>query len=77
MNIELAETIWGYVSTVVTLIIIPLVTSLLKDADPDKVANWGFWKQLLTRIFGASTTPNPATGETKFSAPIISSAKPK
>ena len=77
MNMELAETIWSYVATVVTLIIVPLVTSLLKDADPGKVENWGFWKSLLTRIFGASTTPNPATGETKVSIPIVQSAKPK
>lgn len=77
MNMQLAETIIEYVGIAVMLIIVPLVTSLLKDADPAKVERWGFWKSLLTRIFGASTTPDPQTGETHVSVPIVQSAKPK
>lgn len=77
MNMELFEQIWFWLSTAVAVIIIPLVTSLLKDADPARVERWGFWKSLLTRIFGASTTRDPVTGETKPSVPVLQSAVPK
>lgn len=74
---ETFEQVWFWISTAVAVIIVPLVTSLLKDADPAKVAKWGIVKTILTRIFGASTTPSPTTGETKVSVPILQGATPK
>lgn len=73
---EMFNEIWVYVSTAVTLIIIPLVTSLVKDSDPAKVQKWGIAKTFLLRIFSASTAPN-THGQTKVSVPVLQSAKPK
>ena len=74
---ETFDQVFMWVSLAVNALVIPLVTSLLKDADPVKVERWGVAKSILTRIFGASTTPSPTTGETKVSVPIFQSAKPK
>ena len=71
---EMYEQIWMWVSTAVTLIIIPLVTSLVKDADPQKAERWGITKSILLRIFSASTARNEQ-GEAKVSVPVLQSAK--
>jgi hypothetical protein len=68
---EMFEQVWTWISTAVVVLIIPLVTSLIKDADPKRVERWGFAKLLLLRIFGASTTRSSKTGEAKASLPII------
>ena len=68
---ELFNEIWMWVSTAVTILIIPIVTALLKDADPERAQRWGIAKTLLFRIFGASTTRSSKTGEAKVSIPIV------
>jgi hypothetical protein len=68
---EMFEQVWTWISTAVVVLIIPLVTSLIKDADPKRVERWGFAKTLLLRIFSASTTRSSQTGEAQFSAPIV------
>jgi len=68
---ELFNEIWMWLSTAVTILIIPIVTTLLKDADPQRVQRWGIAKTFLMRIFGASTTRSSKTGEAKASVPIL------
>jgi hypothetical protein len=68
---EMFEQVWMWISTAVVMIVIPLVTSLIKDADPQRVERWGFIKTILLRIFGASTTRSSKTGEAKVSLPVV------
>ena len=67
------EQVWFWLSTAVTVLIIPIVTTLLKDADPERVKRWGLAKTILMRVFGASTTRSSKTGETKVSVPVLQS----
>jgi hypothetical protein len=63
-----------WISTAVVVILIPLVTSLVKDADPKRVERWGIAKSILLRIFSTSTTRSSQTGESKVSVPVLQSA---
>jgi len=68
---EMFEQVWGWVALVVISVLIPLVTSLIKDADSERARRWGIAKTFLLRIFGASTTRSSKTGEAKASVPIV------
>ena len=71
---ETFEQVWVWISTALVVLIIPLVTSLIKDVDSERAKRWGLAKLILLRIFGASTTRSSKTGEAKASVPILGSA---
>ena len=71
---ETFEQVWVWISTALVVVIIPLVTSLIKDVDSERAKRWGLAKLILLRIFGASTTRSSKTGEAKASVPILGSA---
>ena len=71
---ETFEQVWVWISTALVVVIIPLVTSLIKDVDSERAKRWGLAKLILLRIFGASTTRSSKTGEAKASMPILGSA---
>ena len=71
---ETFEQVWVWISTALVVLIIPLVTSLIKDVDSERAKRWGLAKLILLRIFGASTTRSSKTGEAKASMPILGSA---
>lgn len=73
---EMFEQIWFWVATAVTVIAIPLLDSLLADADPERVRRWGIAKTFLGRIFPTRTTRSVKTGERKVSLPGQSAVHP-
>ncbi|MGB5734479.1 MAG: hypothetical protein WBM40_08555 [Thiohalocapsa sp.] len=75
---EMFEQVWFWIATGVTVLVIPLVDSLLGELDPtsDRAKRWGMAKTILLRILPTRTTKSVKTGERKVSLPGMSAEHP-